>query len=403
VKPSAAVAGAWRLARRDGGLALAERALREAHELVAAGHNDLVLRPDDIADSARLTLAPAAPVGERSLAVGWLAVPPGPGSGGHTTMFRMMRSLEAAGHRCVLYLCDDKPCDVPRHTATVRSGWPQVEAEVRDVLAGVRGVDALVATSWQTAHVLARQAADVPAHRFYFVQDYEPYFYPASSASVLAEDTYRFGFHGITAGGWLADELATRHGMAADPFPFGADTDVYRLDNAGSRPGVVFYARPSAPRRGYELGILALEVFARRHPETEIHLFGDRVQVRRLPFRATVHGKLGTGALNTLYNTCRAGLSLSFTNVSLIPWELLAAGAVPVVNDAPHNRRVLDNSHVVWAAPTPQALADALDAVFAEPDVAGRARAASASVGRMTWEAAGKVVVEAIERICRAR
>ena len=33
--------------------------------------------------------------------------------------------------------------------------------------------------------------------KFYFVQDYEPLFYPASSRSALAEATYRFGMPAI--------------------------------------------------------------------------------------------------------------------------------------------------------------------------------------------------------------
>jgi glycosyltransferase involved in cell wall biosynthesis len=397
---AATAALAWRKTRETGGRAVVERLVRELHGRMVTGGTRLALWAEDIADSGRLELAPAAPV-DGPLTVGWMIMPPAAGSGGHTTMFRMVQALEAAGHRCVVYLCDRDQGEIARHVHTIRAGWPGVRAEVRDVHDGVRGVDALVATSWHTAHVLATRSAALPVHRFYFVQDLEPAFYPVGSAHVLAEDTYRFGLHGITAGGWLADELAARHGMACDPFPFGADADVYRWENEGERPGVVFYARPSAARRGYELGVLALELLARRRPEVEIHLFGD--QVRGLPFPATGHGKLSTTELNLLYNRCSAGLSLSFTNVSLIPWELLAAGAVPVVNDAHHNRRVLDNAEVVWARSTPQALADALTAVVDDPDPAGRARAASASVAGVTWETAGRVVVAAIERECARR
>ena len=42
------------------------------------------------------------------------------------------------------------------------------------------------------------------ARRLYFVQDYEPYFYATSSESMLAENTYRFGFTAITATDTLA-------------------------------------------------------------------------------------------------------------------------------------------------------------------------------------------------------
>jgi len=277
---------AWRKARETGARGLAERAVRELHGRMTTGGTRLALWAEDIADSGRLDLAPPQPV-SGPLTVGWMIMPPAAGSGGHTTMFRMVQALEAAGHRCVVYLCDRDQGDVARHVQTIRSGWPGIRAEVRDVHDGVRGVDALVATSWHTAHVLVTRSAALPVHRFYFVQDLEPAFYPVGSAHVLAEDTYRFGLHGITAGGWLAEELSGRFGMACDPFPFGADSDVYALDNTGIRPGVVFYARPSAARRGYELGIPMLF----DHEIHRVERRGNRIapQPARGPTTSRVH------------------------------------------------------------------------------------------------------------------
>ena len=118
-------------------------------------------------------------------------------------------------------------------------------------------------------------------------------------------------------------------------------------------------------------------------------------------FPAQVHGSLSPHALNTLYNSCRVGLSLSMTNVSLIPWELLAAGVIPVVNDAPHNRVVLENDHVVWSEPTPLSLADALEDAYAialDRDVPDRL---SASVRLDSWSESGERVLAIIEGIVR--
>ncbi len=75
------------------------------------------------------------------------------------------------------------------------------------------------------------------------------------------------------------------------------------------------------------------------------------------------HGLCTPDELNAIYNRCFAGLSLSLTNVSLVPHEMLSAGCIPVVNDAQHNRVVLDNDHVVYAPPSPAALAAALSDV----------------------------------------
>src|SRR5206468_4210513 len=114
------------------------------------------------------------------------------------------------------------------------------------------------------------------------------------------------------------------YGMAADHFDFGCDVDRYRLEGSSGamRTGVCVFARADTPRRAYALAIAALDLFAARHPEVDIHLFGDTGG--RLPFRATDHGVLTPEQLSALYNRCVAGLVLSATNVSLVPHEMLA-------------------------------------------------------------------------------
>ena len=122
--------------------------------------------------------------------------------------------------------------------------------------------------------------------------------------------------------------------------------------------GMLFYAKPDTPRRAFELGVLALSILTPQRPDLTIHLYGSRVPY--LPFRHVDHGILRPEALNKIYNACFAGLSLSMTNVSLVPHEMLSAGCIPVVNDAPHNRIVLNLVLVRYASPTPHALAAAL-------------------------------------------
>ena len=167
----------------------------------------------------------------------------------------------------------------------------------------------------------------------------------------MAEATYTFGFHGVTAGRWLLERLRREYGMSGDYFDFGRDL-TYALDPsipARQRNGVCFYSRPGTPRRAYELAVLALGLFAKRHPDVEIHVYGT--EAKRLPFAVTNHGLQTPEQLNELYNRCVAGLVLSATNVSLVPHEMLAAGCIPVVNDAEHNRIVLDNAHVAYSSP----------------------------------------------------
>ena len=81
----------------------------------------------------------------------------------------------------------------------------------------IHSCDALVATQWSTAYVvgsLRKRAAKL----FYFVQDYEPLFYPMGSEYLKAANTYMMGLHHISIGQWCAEQLRTRHHAKVDGF-----------------------------------------------------------------------------------------------------------------------------------------------------------------------------------------
>lgn len=379
--------------RRDGARDAAKRLVRRAARRLGADIDELGLLPGDVADSTTLRLRTPTrhlPAGTGAT-IGWICTPPAPGSGGHTTLFRMVAGLEARGHHCVLFLYDRHRGDFARHEATIRRHWPHLRARIRDASDGIVGVDAAVATSWECAHVLATRGT-APMRRLYFIQDYEPFFHPHGSLYTLAEDSYRFGFHCISLGGMIAGLLETELGVKADIVPFGCDTSTYR-PLAGNRPrsGVVFFARSTVPRRGYLLGMLALEQFHQRHPEQEIHVYGD--PLTDCAFPVTSHGRLTPAELNALYNRSIAGLALSFTNVTLVAEELLAAGAIAIANDSPLARAGLDNEQIVWAPPTPSGLSDALCAAVESrlrPDQSAAARPAN-------WSSAQDAVAAIIE------
>jgi hypothetical protein len=332
--------------------------------------------------------------GQEPLVSNWIVVPPGPGSGGHTTLLRLLSYLERHGHTCRLYLYDIHGGDAQYYEAAIRRLFPAFRGAVLDVAGGMADAHAVFATSWQTAYPVFNDSC--LGQRFYFVQDFEPFFYPVGTSSVLAENTYRMGFRAITAGRWLAEKLANDYRMVSDAFEFGCDTARYFLQDDVPRTGIVFYARPEAPRRAFELGMLALEIFATRHPEIKIHFYGNKI--RRAPFPIIDHGLVAPAELNDIYNRCYAGLSLSMTNVSLVPHEMLAAGCIPVVNDAEHNQIVLDNPYVRYAPAAPIALADALSQLVELDDFTKLATEAASSVQAVSWDDAGAT----IDRVLRS-
>ena len=331
------------------------------------------------------------------ITINWIVGPAEPGSGGHTTIFRMINYLQRIGYDNRVYFYDPYGGDHKYYESIARSSYGAT-CRIGRFGAGMPDAHAVVATNWPSAYAMFNVRS--AGKRFYFVQDYEPSFYPVGTNSALAESTYRMGFHGLTAGRWLTEKLAAEFGMQSDWFPFGCDTSRYRFNPSSKRNGVAFYARAETPRRAVELGLLALELFAKRRPEVELHLFGE--DHGKLPFKYTNHGVVSPEKLGDIYNQCFAGLTLSLTNVSLVPHEMLACGCIPVVNDADQNRMVLNNAHVRYASLSPHSLAEALEAIMAMSDFGSESKRAAESVNSTSWDLAGAAIDTALRRALNA-
>lgn len=334
--------------------------------------------------------------------VAWIMSPPGRESGGHQNLFRFIDFAERAGHSCRIYLysADGNGIDVAATRAMLATSdaYPKLQASIEpwDREIGVAAdTDALFATGWETAYPAFRDASR--AKRFYFVQDYEPYFYPLGSEAILAENTYRFGFHGITAGGWLAHKLRSEFGMATDHFDFGVDTSLYSRTNDAPRNEVFFYARPVTPRRAFEFGLLALTDLKRMRPDVVVNFAGWDVSNWKIPFEYVNLRSLPLSQLSAVYNRCAAGLVMSLSNMSLLPLELMACGATPVVNDGPNNRMVSDNPFIDYVPASPLAVARRLAHAIDRPDAIEHSRAMAASVQTVDWQSSGTAFVRAME------
>jgi O-antigen biosynthesis protein len=102
-----------RLLRSEGAAGVSARVrARAARTLMPVNRDALpidradLLRAGEIAAAGWRSPAPLPARPGEPLTVAWVCVPPSAGSGGHTTMFRMVAALERAGHTCVVYLQD---------------------------------------------------------------------------------------------------------------------------------------------------------------------------------------------------------------------------------------------------------------------------------------------------------
>jgi hypothetical protein len=335
--------------------------------------------------------------------VAWLITPPGRTSGGHQNAFRFMSFLEQAGHRLTVYLY--APARYPavnldevREMLQATSAYPDLDARIvhYDPAAGIDGeYDAIFASDWEATYAAYRYEG--PAKRFYFTQDFEPAFFAAGSDFVLAENSYRLGFHGFSAGKWLADKLTRDYGMSGDHYDYAVDVAHYSHTNSGPRNEVLFYARPPTPRRATEFGLLALREFHRLRPDVVINLVGWDMSGYDVPFPYVNHTALDISQLNAIYNRCAAGLVLSLTNMSLLPMEVMGSGVVPVVNDAENTHGFFESDYIEYVPMSPKAIADRLMAIVDRPDAIEHAATIARSVADTEWADPGTSFIEAFQ------
>lgn len=320
------------------------------------------VRKKDIvaADWQKPVIAPLRKGHKPPFKITWVVPPMGPVSGGHLDIFRTVEYLESRGHRCQVHFYD--PLETSSMDA-IRENLPKygsIKAKLfYNQIDNIADCDAIFATNWHTAYPVFNYKGS--AKKYYFVQDFEPYFDPVGSYSTFAENTYRFGFRGLTLGRWLTEKLSTEYGMKCDYFEQGVNPAHYNLTNPhGARKRILFYARPVTPRRGFELGVAALEIFHKAHPEYEIVFVGWDISAYEIPFPYVNKSILNAEQLNDLYNNCSAGMVLSLTNMSLLPLEMMAAGCSPIVNDGPQTNLVPYGKHIRYVTAQPKTLAKAL-------------------------------------------
>lgn len=304
-----------------------------------------------------------------SKTVNWFIPPFGFGSGGHLNICRFISLLEERGFQNrIIIVGEPQPKSKSVAGQQIREWFFPVAADV--ILEGddVPSAKFNFATSWQTAYNV--RALSTRGKKLYFVQDFEPHFYAPGTDYVLADETYRFGFLGVTAGTWLSEKLSTEYGMQTVPLAFSYDRERYR-PLPRREPGVrrvLFYARPPTPRRGFELGLLALFEVVKALPDVKVIFAGWDISNYSIPFEHLNAGVIALDDLPDLYSQCDVCLILSFTNLSLLPLEVMACGLPVVSNRGPNTEWLLHEGIARLADPTPEALSASIVSLLENPE-----------------------------------
>ena len=335
----------------------------------------------------------------RRLDIHWLVPEFSIGSGGHMTIFRMIRWLELFGHKCTIWLHNpDRDAktmaeEIIKHFQVIRA---QV-ARADDGFVETHG-DIVVATGWQTAARVmnARNFRE----RFYFVQDYEPSFHPMGSHALAALWSYSQDMACICASPWLAATVE-RMGRWSRHFWLAYDKEVYFPPETCSSkhaelPRIALYARRSTARRAVELAILALEHLAAKGVKFHVDIFGEELVETRAPFDCTNHEILTYQGLAALYRQADIGICFSSTNYSLVPQEMMACGLPVVEIDIESTRAIFPKNVVTFTGPHPLSIASDIESLLRNQKRRTiQANAALEWVSQFDWEKSARMIEQA--------
>lgn len=323
------------------------------------------------------------------------------GSGGHTTIFRFISALERRGfHNRVYVYRAVKLTDDEKLHSLIRDHFQLLDERVESYcdVKDIKFAHATVATSWITAYFVKNFHNTLS--KFYFIQDYEPHFYAHGSEYSFAENTYTFGFRGITAGDWLRDIVKRDFGMEAMSFHFSYDRKIYYpRPKKSNRPTVFFYARPVTPRREWELGVLALNELWKRIPELEVLFAGWDVSTYEIPFPHKNMGVVSMETLAELYCQSDLCLVISGTNLSLVPIEIMGCGRVAVCTKGAHSSWMVTEENAVLVDSEPLAIADTMEEYLKHPEKMEEiCKKGMEFVRKTDWEIEADKVYEAMQK-----
>ncbi|NYT74344.1 glycosyltransferase [Halomonas sp. QX-2] len=340
---------------------------------------------------------------KKCLDIHWVVPDFNKGGGGHMTIFRFVRWLEIFGHKCTVWIFNPYINDNENEAyEKVVKFFQTVRAEVKFITKNhfPQNGDVLIATSWQTVSIV--KEINSFKEKFYFVQDYEPYFYPRGAESILAEETYREGLSCLCASPWLEEKMKVDFGCWAKSFMLAYDKNEYKVfesksDNKSHKFKIAVYSRVFTARRAVELALSGLELLSEDYDNIEVHLFGGDVPFEEAPFDCIVHGVLNSNELAELYNECDIGVCFSATNYSLVPQEMMACGLPIIELDVESTRAIFPEGTVEFAYPNPEGVKAAVAEMMNSAEKrAAQSEKALTWVKEFSWESSVKTVEKAL-------
>lgn len=325
-------------------------------------------------------------------------------SGGRTSILRLGTYLVEFGYDIYYITFDESTVKTMKINAEINlhsyKGTIMDKSALTNIL-----FDIGIGTSWQSCYYLYKYQEQF-SYKMYFVQDYEPAFYAESDLYYLARNTYKMGLHIVSLGRWNADRIQqSMRSAKVDYIDFPFEKFQYLIKKKQvkikDRISLCVYIKLDQ-KRGSILLFQALDllkkIISQRDFELEIKIFGLDPHIQ-VPVGVNL-GQLNHQQLIRLYEESDLGIVASYSNVSLVPYEMIACG-LPVIEvrdgSAP---TFFDDNSMIFAETYPKSFVRKIMYYIDHPnELQGIIDAGQDEIEKITWEKSARQMAIIIEKI----
>lgn len=250
-------------------------------------------------------------------------------SGGHTSILRLGTYLSEFGYN--VYYVSYRKGSLASMRKNAKINLPYYCGEILDHSHLSDDFDIGIATAWDSAYLLyARQNF---AYRSYFIQNYDPTFYAYGDEYFLSKNSYYLGHKIISLGQWNKEMIEANCpgvsvAMVDYPYEPKQYSVVSRRIEIGEILRIAVFVKDNSQRAPVTI-LLGLSLLKDKLGDcVEINVFGLNKHYP-ISFGKNL-GMLSHDELRNLYQRSHIGIVGSMTNVSLVPYEMIASG-LPVV------------------------------------------------------------------------
>ncbi|MDF2586429.1 MAG: glycosyltransferase [Anaerocolumna sp.] len=252
-------------------------------------------------------------------------------SGGQTSILRLGTELSKLGYSVgyVVY----KPQSKSEMEECAKSNLSNYQGEMYpNKYLDHLDSDIVIASSWDTVSF----AKKMKGYKMYFLQDYEPYFYSFGELFLMAKKTYEQGLHMVSLGSWNK-EMVEKNCKVISPidtvdFPYESkeyppcerNYESYKKKKDFVLAVYLKYYGKRLPCISQYLLRQVKEEFKKDGINLHIKYFGEDKSFRTDAGENL--GMLSKKQLFELYKRADYGIVASMSNISLIPYEMLATG-----------------------------------------------------------------------------